>query len=170
MLDIASGSPRMGQFLGIQNVETMDIGDTATYKESITGECESVPKGHYDLVTCTNDFLLCENPEKAISNIYSFLKPGGLAILDFIGTTYWYRAFDGTHWQSFTPNKIELLTNAFNDHLIIPVGNFAQAFINYYAKRLNPRLSKLAVRLGGLVGRLDKSPAGAIHYFCIAKK
>jgi SAM-dependent methyltransferase len=172
MLDCANGSKRLGHFLGLPDsqIRVLNVLPGTDYTEDLEGDCRSVPRETFDLVTCTNYLLLAEQPRKAIENIYSFLKPGGRVLLDFASLMGWYEAHDGIHRHSFNPDSIRTLCDRFAEGEIVPVGNFMQAALYFYSRRLPRPASDLLKLLGACAGPLDRDPHGALFYFFVGQK
>ena len=173
LIDVA-GSLEYGKFLGFSsdNIFSLNISEEATYKEDAEGECSGVPRDFFSSALCLNYLLLSNKPELVVRNISSFLKPQGVALIDFAGLSYWYFAKDGRHYNSYNPSMIlDLVDDNFSDWVIVPVGNFFQAACNYYGKfSQSKKYGIWLMRLGKLLGSFDKSPLSAIHYIVVAKK
>lgn len=172
LIDVA-GSLEYGRFLGLaeEDVVDLNISEKASYREDAEGKCSNVPRDFFSSALCLNYLLLSKKPELVIKNISSFLKPEGVALIDFIGLSYWYFARDGRHRNSYNPSMIlDIVDDNFSDWVIVPIGNFFQAMCNYYGKRFDTKYNTWLIRLGKLLGRFDKSPLSAMHYLVVAKK
>ncbi len=176
IIDVGGGSKSYGKFLGFSddNIKCLDIspGKEVDYKENAEEYCISVPRGEFDYALNINYLLLSEKPENVIKNTSSFLKPGGLAIIDFLFLGYWYLGNDGMHYMLYTPSKIKkLIEPYFSDFIVIPVGNYIFALFNYYSKMFKSRLfCKFLQAMGIVLGNVDCNPLSAINYLVLAKK
>ncbi len=128
----------------------------------------------YDGLISLNCLYMSRNPQKALTNIFRLLKPGGLALLEFSSHHYWYLSEDGEHWSTFNPWTVTNLIQPFmTDFLIVPVGNLFQACVDYYARKKQARILSIDLLLrnaGHFMGRYDLEPRTAMHYFLIGKK
>jgi SAM-dependent methyltransferase len=128
--------------------------------------------GPYDGVLCLNSYTYSRRPEVAVANTFGLLRPGGIAVLDFPVSHYWYAGDDGDHWQTYNPFLVDTLVRAHcGDYVIVPVGNLVHAAADFYGRRgwLKP-WSGLLHAAGLLLGRLDSSPQTALHYVVLALK
>ena len=176
LLDVASSGKRYGRFLGLEdkNIYPLDIAMSAetAYVDDIEGPCQEVPRNYFDTALCLNYLLLAKSPYKVIENISSFLKQNGIAIFDFASLNYWYLAHDGRQWYSYTPSFIaDVMGNNFSEFIVVPVGNFFQAAMNYYEKKYRSRFTTYLLKVfSALVGSFERYPSSAITYLIVAIK
>jgi SAM-dependent methyltransferase len=174
-MDIAGGKV-YGRFMGLreENVHSLNVlaGPDVTHVGDAEQDIDLMLAGQYDAVVSLNYLILAMHPEQVVANAARLLVPGGIAIVDFVGLTYWYVACDGRHWQTYNPGRIDaLLRPHFAEFVIVPVGNWLQGMFNYYWKRGESRLARwLFMFLGSHLGCLDRDPSAAIHYLAVAKK
>lgn len=147
------------------------------YQCNIEEECSGVPKFFFDYATCLNYIHLAKDPNKVVSNIASFLKKGGTAIIDFHSLIYWYLGSDGLHHYTFHPTQIkEIVSEHFSEFIIIPLGNYLLACANYYSQQFNSKYARkilgdyLIKGMGKIIGKKLGDPVTAIDYLVIAIK
>lgn len=114
LLDIAPQVHKGAKpFFTQSTIDTLDIDPNsgATYIADICKSNNVVPKNHYDYVVCTEVLEHTLQPFDAVKQIYSFLKPGGLA---FVSTPFNFRIHGPLPdcWR-FTEHGLRALFNDF---------------------------------------------------------
>lgn len=175
IIDVGGGGERSA-LMGINKdrVSSLNIAKSPVtdYLEDIEGACASVPRNRFDIALCFGYLYMAIDPQKAVSNISSFLKDGGIAILDFGSLFSWYISHDGRHRHSYNPGSItDIISGSFSESVIVPIGNFFMAAMMYYSKLTNNRIAKEFLNiLCVYFGKFDSCPRSARQYLVIARK
>jgi len=175
LMDIAGGKA-YGLYMGLkaEHIDAVNVlsGPEVTHVGNAENVCESIPECFYDAVLSLNYLFMARHPERVMENVARFLKPGGIAMLDFVSLSYWYLGRDGRHWQTYSPGQIfALLQPHFSDIVLVPVGNWLQAMFNYYYKRVDSDIGRwICMFMGTHLGWVDRDPYAAIHYLAVVRK
>jgi len=153
----------------IANIET-----NSEYKLDMNSPKFNINK-KYKSVISINSLFLIENIRACIDNIIGVLDKDGIAILDFIGQTYWYHGPDGQHCHTFNPTQINNLIDNQLNFVIVPIGNTYLASLNYFIKtnlflKKHWKLRRLIRKILMNIFSRTKNPNTAIHYLLVGMK
>ncbi len=177
ILDVGGGRPfqkilsNHKELLRGHDYMTLDI-DPET-KPSVVGDAHDMPfkDNSFDAVLHIYVFEHLHNPQKAASEIYRVLKPGGymLAVVPFIHPYHARKGGYRDYWR-FSKDGLEVLFNDFAEIEMFKIGRYFRAAIGFSpflwrAKKIMELLAYLLDRV--LVKESRNTTAG---YIVFAKK
>ena len=166
------GTKAYAEFLGFSKNKylTANIDNNADIYIDLNSEKFNLSQKFRTIISL-NTLLLIRNTEMCLDNIINCLTEDGIVILDFISSSSWYLAPDGTHWHNFNPSQINRLLNDKLEFVIIPIGNIYLQTANYFFKNTSQnRLTRLLRKIAERLLQKPGTPDTAIHYLIVGHK
>lgn len=177
ILDVGGGQPfqkilsNHKELLRGREYITLDI-DPET-KPSVVGDAHDMPfeDNSFDAVLHVYVFEHLYNPQKAISEIYRVLKPGGymLAVVPFIHPYHARKGGYRDYWR-FSKDGLEVLFNDFSEIEMFKIGRYFRAAIGFlpFLWRVKKIMEPLAYLLDRIL--IKESRNTTAGYMIFAKK
>lgn len=165
IIDIGSKDARYKKHIQHTSYTSLDI--EPNFKTDITADIQEYETNtRYDTALCTQVLEHIPNPQKAITQIYKLLKPGGRMILT---TPFIFPIHSNSDYYRFSPQALQELLKDFKIITIIPVGNFISSswtIFNFHNK-LGLQLLNYPIALLSLIFNNKYCPE---TYITIARK